>query len=142
MDARSRHDRTERRVREWEMQLGALTDAYLAWQADDAPPGDTSIPPFSIHAAEMFSECRSETYGLYSHCRIALNMRSFHPARPDELPNVTLVHNGFLGVAPVAPSLAISLRALEAYQQLHRVCPRLSVQAFSRALCILHAVWV
>ena len=69
-------------------------------------------------------------------------MRSFHPARPDELPNVTLVHNGSLGVAPVAPSLAISLRALEAYRQLHRVCPRLSVQAFSRALCILHAVRV
>ena len=109
MDARWRHDRTERRVREWETQLDALTDAYLAWQADDAPAGDASLPSFSINAAEMFCKCHSKTNRPPSYYQIALDVTSFHPARPDELPNVTLVHNGFLGVAPIAPSLAISI---------------------------------
>ncbi|KAH9923875.1 uncharacterized protein B0H18DRAFT_878327 [Fomitopsis serialis] len=54
--------------------------------------------------------------------------------------NVALVSRGFLGSAPQKPTVAISLKTLEAYRQLHRACPRLSVQAQVKALCYLHEV--
>jgi hypothetical protein len=54
--------------------------------------------------------------------------------------NETLVRNGFLGVSPDRPSLAISIELLEIYRQLRRVCPRLSLDALSRALCHIHRV--
>ncbi|KAL6299353.1 hypothetical protein BKA93DRAFT_819932 [Sparassis latifolia] len=58
----------------------------------------------------------------------------------DIFANVSLAHHGYFGMAPVRPTVAVSFRALEAYRQLHRVCPRLSIQGQVRALCFLHSV--
>jgi hypothetical protein len=55
-------------------------------------------------------------------------------------PNESLVRNGFLGASPEKPTLAISIEFLEIYQQLRRVCPRLSLDALGRALCHIHHV--
>ncbi|KAF9048996.1 hypothetical protein BJ165DRAFT_1310808, partial [Panaeolus papilionaceus] len=52
--------------------------------------------------------------------------------------NETLVLRGFLGATPEQPSLAFGLDLLEVYQQLRRVCPRLSLDALARALCHIH----
>ncbi|KAG2121788.1 hypothetical protein BD769DRAFT_1629343 [Suillus cothurnatus] len=46
---------------------------------------------------------------------------------------LTLIYHGYIGCAPVYPTVAISLRILAAYHQTHRVCP-------SFALCFLHSV--
>ncbi len=54
--------------------------------------------------------------------------------------NVTLVRHGLLGCSPENPSVAITFRTLRCFRQCHRVCPRLSRQAFIRALCHLHDV--
>lgn len=54
--------------------------------------------------------------------------------------NETLVRSGFLGATPERPTIAISIELLEIYRQLRRVCPRLSLDALSRALCHLHHV--
>ncbi|RDX39811.1 hypothetical protein OH76DRAFT_1424081, partial [Lentinus brumalis] len=62
-----------------------------------------------------------------------------HPAASTKT-NVALVQGGYLGTAPVNPSVAISFQVFETYRQYHRVCPRLSVQAHVRALCHLHRV--
>jgi hypothetical protein len=60
---------------------------------------------------------------------------------PDsENANETLVRHGYLGCSPEAVTTAISFETLEAYRQLHRVCPRLSDEAYSKALCHLHEV--
>ncbi|KAH9913659.1 uncharacterized protein B0H18DRAFT_887915 [Fomitopsis serialis] len=73
-------------------------------------------------------------------CIAASSRRIFkHPASTLYV-NSTLIWNGFLGAAPQKPTVTISLKALEAYRQLHRACPRLSVQAQVRALCYLHQV--
>ncbi|KAJ7016733.1 hypothetical protein C8F04DRAFT_1201568 [Mycena alexandri] len=45
---------------------------------------------------------------------------------------------GFDGSAPEQPALAFPLRLLEIYRQLHRVCPRFSLDAFSKTLTHLH----
>lgn len=54
--------------------------------------------------------------------------------------NTTLVRFGALGVSPDTPKQAISLQTLEAFRQLHRVCPRLSINAFAKATQHLHRV--
>ena len=54
--------------------------------------------------------------------------------------NETLVRHGSFGASPEKVTLGIATDVLEAYQQLHRVCPRLSIQAFTTALCHLHQV--
>ncbi|OAX32642.1 hypothetical protein K503DRAFT_852090 [Rhizopogon vinicolor AM-OR11-026] len=53
-------------------------------------------------------------------------------------PNETLIYNGYLGCAPLFPTVAISIRTLAAYRQAHRVCPRFSIQAQCKMLCHLH----
>jgi hypothetical protein len=54
--------------------------------------------------------------------------------------NETLVRHGLIGASPEKVSVAIAIRTLEAYRQMHRVCPRFSIHAFSKALCHLHNV--
>ena len=49
--------------------------------------------------------------------------------------NAVLVRHGFLGCAPLMPSVAFSLRTLLAYQQLHRATPGLGIQALVKTLC-------
>ncbi|KAG2337986.1 hypothetical protein BDR05DRAFT_865585, partial [Suillus weaverae] len=46
------------------------------------------------------------------------------------------VYHGYLGCTPLYPTVAISLRTLAAYHQMHRVCPMFSFQA----LCFLNEV--
>ena len=50
------------------------------------------------------------------------------------------MHYGYNACSPVFPSVAISIRTLLAYQQMHRVCLWLSIQAEVRKLCYLHVV--
>lgn len=59
---------------------------------------------------------------------------------PVDYHNVTLLRRGFLGSSPTHPNVAIHISALECYRQLHRECPRLSIQAQVKALCHLHSV--
>ncbi|KAJ7506731.1 hypothetical protein B0H11DRAFT_2153790 [Mycena galericulata] len=46
--------------------------------------------------------------------------------------------HGYIGCAPEQPGFAFPLRLFEIYRQLHRVCPRFSLDALSRALTHLH----
>ncbi|KAI1781971.1 hypothetical protein LXA43DRAFT_907171 [Ganoderma leucocontextum] len=66
--------------------------------------------------------------------------RTFRRESATEGVNVILAREGYLGTSPVSPTVAIAFQTLEAYRQLHRVCPRLSLQAQVRVLCYLHAL--
>ena len=57
-----------------------------------------------------------------------------------DYPNVTLLRHGLLGSSPTHPTVAIHISVLDYYRQLHRECPRLSIQAQVKALCHLHGV--
>ncbi|EIW76037.1 hypothetical protein CONPUDRAFT_39384, partial [Coniophora puteana RWD-64-598 SS2] len=52
----------------------------------------------------------------------------------------SLVRHGVLGCSPIQPTVAVTLRSLEAFRQAHRVCPRLSIHAQAKMLCHLHRV--
>lgn len=56
--------------------------------------------------------------------------------------NVALILHGYIGSAPDQPGLAFPLRLslFEIYRQLHRVCPRFSLDALSKTLTHLHVV--
>ena len=58
----------------------------------------------------------------------------------DDYPNITLARRGYLGTTPRSPNVAIAFNVLEAYRQLHRVCPKLSVYAQVQALCYIQRV--
>ncbi|KAJ6481138.1 hypothetical protein C8R45DRAFT_1054313 [Mycena sanguinolenta] len=52
----------------------------------------------------------------------------------------TLILRGYLGSSPDKPALAISLRTLEIYRQIHRVCPRFTIDSLAKTLNHLHKV--
>ena len=54
--------------------------------------------------------------------------------------NETLARHGFLGASPDKPTIAFSFSLFEIYRQLHRVCPRFSIDALSKSLSHLHHV--
>ncbi|KAI6097238.1 hypothetical protein F5141DRAFT_1190910 [Pisolithus sp. B1] len=60
------------------------------------------------------------------------------PYKPHHLyPNEVLIYHGYIGCSPVLPTVAISLR-FTTYHQIHRICPRFSIQAQCKLLCHLH----
>lgn len=58
----------------------------------------------------------------------------------DQYPNEALLRNGYIGCSPLFPNVAISLRTLSAYRQIHRTSPRFSFEAMCKTLCHLHNV--
>ncbi|GBE84388.1 hypothetical protein SCP_0603670 [Sparassis crispa] len=82
----------------------------------------------------------AEPWGMYTVDFFDVRDQTFISLTPATQANVSLARNGYFGMAPVRPTVAVSFRALEAYRQLHRVCPHLSIQGQVRALCFLHSV--
>ncbi|PCH34935.1 hypothetical protein WOLCODRAFT_111004 [Wolfiporia cocos MD-104 SS10] len=112
--------------KEWEAQLPILVDAYLTWQAGLAEAGlkDATVKPWQMLVVNFFNT----------------EIRTFTPLSACACTNEVLVRGRFLGTAPQLPMVAISFQVLEAYRQLHHICPRLSIYAQVKALCRLHAV--
>ncbi|KIM63470.1 hypothetical protein SCLCIDRAFT_117059 [Scleroderma citrinum Foug A] len=60
---------------------------------------------------------------------------------PDhQYPNEVLISHGYLGCAPIYPSVAISICALAFFHQAHHTCPWYSIQSFCKTLCHMHQV--
>ena len=80
-----------------------------------------------LHACstKLFKESRSQSF--------------VHPSDA-KYTNETLVRNGYLGASPDQPTLAFNFNVFEVYRQLHRVCPHLGIDGFTRALNHLHKV--
>ncbi|RDX42144.1 hypothetical protein OH76DRAFT_1488926 [Lentinus brumalis] len=126
-DGRSRRDRTESRNKAWSSQVPTLAKAFLAWKQRkssglELPPPEGTLRTWRVLVVDFFASA----------------VASFTPCTPTEDANTTLANHGYLGVAPVFPSTAISFQTLEAYRQLHGACPRLSIQAFCQGLAGLH----
>ncbi|KAH7904872.1 hypothetical protein BJ138DRAFT_1018517, partial [Hygrophoropsis aurantiaca] len=92
--------------------------------AEDASEPSLSTSLLDIELIDMFERKRVSLPTLTSHVYA----------------NETLIHHGYLGSAPLFPTVAISIRTLAAYRQAHRTCPRFTIQAQCKALCHLHHV--
>jgi len=120
--------------------MEALTDAYLSWRSKGSPPVVVDEHLWSIMTIDFFG---MSFLSVWAHNLPSLQERcpmSFTHMENAQTANETIVRSGYLGCSPDTVTVAISLRVLEAYRQLHRVCPRLSAQAFVKALCHLHEV--
>ncbi|KAG1752345.1 uncharacterized protein EDB91DRAFT_1045086 [Suillus paluster] len=88
-------------------------------------------------------DCLVEAYLYYRHCSSEDGMPNCNgiPApSPSNDTQRALVYHGYIGCVPVYPTIAISLCTLDAYRQMHRVCPSFGFQAQCRALCFLHDI--
>ncbi|KAK7040677.1 hypothetical protein VNI00_009583 [Paramarasmius palmivorus] len=54
--------------------------------------------------------------------------------------NETLLRHGYIGASATRPNLAFPLSLLEIYRQVHRVCPRFSIDGLSKVLQYLHGM--
>ncbi|KAH7904735.1 hypothetical protein BJ138DRAFT_1106572 [Hygrophoropsis aurantiaca] len=135
VDPRVRRDRIEIQTQHWDLQIDRLVTAYLDYRARDAGDGMPSIS--ELEDTQDSNECPAlahiELVDIFSRRQESLSSRPSHV-----FPNETLIYHGFLGSSPLHPTVAISIRTLANYRQVHRTCPRLSIEAQCKALCHLH----
>ncbi len=142
---RTRRDRVQLRNQAWEEQMEDLVNAYLSWRdghEPSEPKKHLDMHHIEVHAIQFFSKWLS-SFGinvmtdLYSKATLSLAVTM---DACETYPNIVLARRGYLGTAPRNPSIAIGFQVLEAYRQLHRVCPKLSIYGQVKALCHLHKV--
>ncbi|KAL0564221.1 hypothetical protein V5O48_017832 [Marasmius crinis-equi] len=126
-------DRTERQTQAWARQHDALVDAYLVYKAHGVPVPQPNAEEWDMEVATFYPHPianHSQNYGP----------RQFYTYPNTQSKNETLRYNGFIGGSPELPTIAFDLEVLDLYRQLHRVCPSLSIEAYSCALLHLHAL--
>ncbi|KAG1783913.1 hypothetical protein EV702DRAFT_958142 [Suillus placidus] len=118
--------------------MDLLVEAYLDYRYRDSGDGvpHHGMPPSpSDDDGQRVSLSEIELIDIFTRRRLSLRSQPHH-----QYPNETLIHHGYLGCAPLYPTVAISLRTLAAYCQTHRVCPTFSFQAQCKTLCFLHDI--
>ncbi|KAG2112648.1 uncharacterized protein F5147DRAFT_572181 [Suillus discolor] len=76
-----------------------------------------------------------ELVDLFKQSYFSLRSQPFH-----KYPNETLIYHGYIRCTPIYPTVAVSLCTLATYCQIHRSCPRFSIQAQVKSLCFLHDI--
>ncbi|KAF7970980.1 hypothetical protein HWV62_22471 [Athelia sp. TMB] len=117
----------------WDAQMPQLVRAFLAWKYGAPASEPDSEAMDATSESEYGSVFHVTAIGIMTRERL----RSIHQ-KPDELANVSLLRQGFLGCSPETPSVAFSLDALELYHRLRRRHGQLSVQTMARVFCDLH----
>ncbi|KAI0683110.1 hypothetical protein BC835DRAFT_1297082 [Cytidiella melzeri] len=122
-------DRVHLKNLAWNEQMESLVQAYLQWQSNSRD---------GVVDAMLFNGCRMlhVTAMDFFH----MSILSVDVTDNAKYPNVVIARCGYLGTAPRTPKTAIAFNVLEAYRQLHCVCPKLSIYAQVQAMCHLHGV--
>lgn len=138
-------------------------DAYLAWK--NCSQASSSPLPQSEHTNDTFDDLTGESQGspeaglnwqitvldFNRECShfgtdklisvlTEFTIRTFSHQPNAKYINESLARHGYIGATPDKPTIAFSFQLLRVYQQLHRVCPRLSLEALSKTLNHLHRV--
>ncbi|KAJ7867216.1 hypothetical protein B0H14DRAFT_2347032 [Mycena olivaceomarginata] len=131
-DSRRRAMRVQLMINAWRSQIPALVDAYLLLKqcgpmnSDDVPEA-WGIQVIGLEGAQ-FLVFNFQENGIrrFAHVPTACEV------------NESLVRHGYIGASPDRVSIAFPLRTLEIYRQVHRVCPRYSLDALSKTLMNIH----
>ncbi|KAJ7294039.1 hypothetical protein C8J57DRAFT_1491391 [Mycena rebaudengoi] len=121
-DLRIRDDRVQKVVDSWKRQLPNLINAYLEFKYQGPRKADQEDHRWGIPVIGF------EENGIHQ----------FSYTSPSETANVALVLHGFIGSAPEKPGIAFPLQLFEIYRQIHRVCPRFTLDGLSKTLTHLH----
>ncbi|KAK1215325.1 hypothetical protein PQX77_022072, partial [Marasmius sp. AFHP31] len=119
-DTRTRREVLEKQNHSWGRQLKSLVDGYLKFR-DEGPP-ETNEATWAIPVMDY-----------HNHHNVTL----CHPASSSTI-NETLALNGMLGGSPEQPNIAFTFAFLDAFRQIHRVCPRYSIEGLARSLQYIH----
>ncbi|KAG2341415.1 hypothetical protein BDR05DRAFT_1001795 [Suillus weaverae] len=121
---RSRLHRNQELHAAWSRQMPDLIAAYLRWKLHEAsvPPVDPGPFEFDVSTVDVFAFVSSTSI----------------PQAAEEPANVSLINVGLIGCSPIQPTIAISLKCLKLYHQVHRRKPSFNIQAMVKVLCALH----
>jgi hypothetical protein len=136
-DPRTRSYRIQRQIDSWQSQLPLLVESYLRFK-NVGPEEIEGIWPinclgldgafFIIHVVAPFLHISESGPRLFAH------------AEGVSRSNETLLRQGFIGGSPERPAIAFSIRTFEIYRQIHRVCPRYTIDSLAKTLNYLHKV--
>ncbi|KAJ6617355.1 hypothetical protein B0H10DRAFT_2434508 [Mycena sp. CBHHK59/15] len=121
-DPRRRLMRVQNMVNSWRDQMPSLVEAYLELKANGPVNSDGCTDAWSI-----------ETLGFDER-----GTRAFVHLDGMRCTNETLLRHAYIGASPEKVSLAFPLRLFEVYRQIHRTCPRFSLDTLSKTLTNLH----
>ncbi|KAJ7108827.1 hypothetical protein C8R44DRAFT_636250 [Mycena epipterygia] len=120
-DPRTRSFRVPKQIDSWHDQLPLLVDAYLQFN-DIGSVEVEGVWPLNVIG---FTESGPR---LFAHT-------------PDvQKVNETLLRQGYIGGSPMKPTIAFSIQTFEIYRQIHRVCPRYTIDSLAKSLAYLHKV--
>uniref|UniRef100_A0A0W0G279 Uncharacterized protein n=2 Tax=Moniliophthora roreri TaxID=221103 RepID=A0A0W0G279_MONRR len=123
-DDRTRTDRVAKQVQSWAEQRSRHINAYLEFQAFGAPT--------IMEGADCWL-IRTMDWNFFGERKL------FHTPESQSI-NESLLRHGFLGGSAEQPTIAFSLSFLEQYRQIHRVCPKYSIDTFARSLQHIHRI--
>ncbi|KAJ7506450.1 hypothetical protein B0H11DRAFT_2327591 [Mycena galericulata] len=120
-DPRTRSHRVQKQVDSWNACMPSLVDAYLQYK---------NLGPVSTLGEWPLNVVGFEESGrrLFTHSADAHNS------------NVTLIRYGYIGGSPDKPAIAFAIRTFEIYRQIHRICPRYTMDSLAKTLSHLHKV--
>ena len=115
----------------------------MASPRNEPPPGASSVDGesplvFTVDAIDM--------QGAYIPLLLAQSntLVGYYPKKEfqalDDIANVSLLRQGFVGCTPVHPHLAVATNIYDFYTAARGVHPSFSIEAFSRTLCLLYKV--
>ncbi|PSS34067.1 hypothetical protein PHLCEN_2v1892 [Hermanssonia centrifuga] len=119
----------------WSLVLPEMVEVYLQ-QLYATPQGDTELPDLSPRTTELLLPTDTPSPASAN----ATPSDSGSTAYPPSPANGSAVPSspfkaGYIGVSPINPSLAISIKTLELYRQLHLRKVSFSAEAFAKVLC-------
>ncbi|KAF8156234.1 hypothetical protein K438DRAFT_1621664 [Mycena galopus ATCC 62051] len=124
-DPRTRRHRVQKQVDSWTRQMPDLIDAYLALKEVGRASTAEDLPEAWPLNVLGFSESGIQ---LFAYINASKNA------------NETLLRHGYIGGSPDQPTIAFSVKTFEIYRQVHRVCPRFSLDSLAKTLNHLHRV--
>ena len=103
-----------------------------------SPVNSESPPVFTIDAIDMLGMC-IHLLLTQSHALVG-----YYPKKQfqvlDDIANVSLLRQGFLGCTPIRPQLAVATNLFDFYTAVRGVHPSFSIEAFTKTLCLVHKV--
>ncbi|KAF8135247.1 hypothetical protein K438DRAFT_2123358 [Mycena galopus ATCC 62051] len=114
--------RVQQMVDAWRSSIPSMVEAYLTLKMSGPLDSDNNPNAWAVQVVG-FDEC---TTHFFVHSD---NVQSS---------NATLILHGYIGASPQKISRAFPIRLFEIYPQIHRVCPRYTIETLATTLTNLH----
>ncbi|KAI6139517.1 hypothetical protein BKA82DRAFT_4364644 [Pisolithus tinctorius] len=143
-DYRMFWDRTAKRTAAFNVQMGAMVEAYMAWSL--IRKGASGRGFFDSDERRTREE-QQRSDGVDTRLLSVLVLDVFCAEKTsitvgptDRYLTSALVRHGLIPCSPITPKVAITVQALDLYHTVRQRCPHLSIQGYVKSLCDIHGV--